>query len=136
VKVAVFTAVNAVGCLVDREGRAVRGHLDPDTGERRRVGEVYDMGGAGGQPQGDPPPGNTTLSVVVTNQPMDLRPLRQLARQVHSSMARAIDPFHTMHDGDVLYAVTTNSYEGEPLHHQEIAHIASELAWDAVLRSF
>jgi len=136
VKVCVFTVVNSVGCLVDREGRAVRGHVDPDTGERRRVGEVYRMGGGVGEPRGDPPPGNTTLSVVVTNQPMDLRGLRQLARQVHSSMARAIDPFHTMHDGDVLYAVTTNSHEGDRLHHQEISHIASELAWDAVLCAY
>jgi len=131
VKVAVFTVINSVGCLVNREGRAVRGHLDPGTGERHRVGEVYKLGSSGA-----PPPGNTTLTVVVTNQPMDLRGLRQLARQVHSSMARAIDPFHTMHDGDVLYAVTTNHLEGEPLHHQEISHVASELAWDAVLRSF
>ena len=130
VKVAVFTVINSVGCLVDRAGKAVRGHLDPKTGQRHRIGDVYEMGGS------EPPSVNTTLTVVVTNQPMDLRGLRQLGRQVHSSMARAIDPFHTMHDGDVLYAVTTNHLEGEPLHHQEISHIASELAWDAVLCAF
>jgi L-aminopeptidase/D-esterase-like protein len=118
-RVAVFTVVNAVGALVDRDGRAVRGHLDPKTGERKRVGEV-----------------NTTLTVVVTNQTIGLRELRQLARQVHASMARAIDPFHTIHDGDVLYAVTTNQLSDAPLEYSEIGFIASELAWDAVLRSF
>ena len=34
VKVAVFTVVNAVGAIVDRQGRVVRGSLDPRTGER------------------------------------------------------------------------------------------------------
>jgi len=50
--------------------------------------------------------------------------------------ARAIDPFHTMYDGDVLYAVTTNAIDPPPLKYNEISYIASEVAWDAVLRSF
>jgi L-aminopeptidase/D-esterase-like protein len=133
-RVAVFTVVNSVGALVDRGGRAVRGHLDPRTGERKRVGEVVRLPDRKDPPQ--PPPGNTTLTVIVTNQPVELRELRQLARQVHASMARAIDPFHTMHDGDVLYAVTTNQLPSAPLDHSEIGYIASELAWDAVLHSF
>ena len=40
VRIAAFTVVNAVGALVDRSGHAVRGHLDPKTGRRVRVGEV------------------------------------------------------------------------------------------------
>jgi L-aminopeptidase/D-esterase-like protein len=51
-------------------------------------------------------------------------------------MARAIDPFHTMYDGDVLYCVTTNALNPAPLNYNEVSYIASELAWDAVLRSF
>jgi L-aminopeptidase/D-esterase-like protein len=133
-RVAVFAVVNAVGALVDRNGKAVRGHFDPASGERRRVGEVVPMPGGDASPE--PPPGNTTLSVVVTNQAMGLRELRQLARQVHASMARAIDPFHTIHDGDVLYAVTTNQLAEAQLEYPELGYIASELAWDAVLRSF
>jgi L-aminopeptidase/D-esterase-like protein len=134
VRIAVFTVVNSVGCIVDRRGRAVRGHLDPDTGERRRVGEVVSLPESD-HPKG-PPSGNTTLTVVAVNQTMELRELRQMARQVHASIARAIDPFHTMHDGDVLYAVTTNQLDPAPLEYSQISFIASELAWDAVLSSF
>jgi 6-aminohexanoate-oligomer endohydrolase len=72
----------------------------------------------------------------VTNQVMGLRELNQMARQVHSSLARAIDPFHTMYDGDVLYAVTTNALDPAPLGYNEVSYIASELAWDAVLSCF
>ncbi len=138
VRVAAFAVVNAVGAIVDRNGRAVRGHLDPETGQRHRVGDIFGPGIAAGREAegGEPPPGNTTLTVVVTNQVMDLRDLRQFARQVHSSMARAIDPFHTLHDGDVLYAVTTNQVDPAPLGYHQVSFIASELAWDAVLSAF
>jgi L-aminopeptidase/D-esterase-like protein len=135
VRVAAFAVVNAVGCLVDRRGAAVRGHVDPKTGRRHRVGEVVSIRRETG-PEPEVPPGNTTLTVIATNQSMGLRELNQMARQVHSSMARAIDPFHTMYDGDVLYAVTTNEIDPAPLKYNEVSYIASELAWDAVLSAF
>jgi L-aminopeptidase/D-esterase-like protein len=135
VRVAAFCVVNAVGCLVDRRGVAVRGHLDANTNRRYRVGEVVSIR-RDDVPAPEVPPGNTTLTVIVTNQTMGLRELNQMARQVHSSMARAIDPFHTMYDGDVLYAVSTNQLSSPQLGYNEVSYIASELAWDAVLSSF
>lgn len=129
VKVAVFTVVNAVGAIVDRQGHVVRGSLNPDTGERPRVADA-------GLPA-PPPPGNTTLTVVVTNQILGGWSLRQLARHVHSSMARAIEPLHTISDGDVLYAVTTNDIAYDRgLNDYVLGVLASETAWDAVLASF
>jgi L-aminopeptidase/D-esterase-like protein len=121
VRVAAFTVVNAVGCLVDRHGAAVRGHIDPKTGRRHRVGEVVSVRSELA-PEPEVPPGNTTLTVIVTNQVMGIRELNQMARQVHSSMARAIDPFHTMYDGDVLYCVTTNQIDPAPLKYNEVSY--------------
>jgi L-aminopeptidase/D-esterase-like protein len=137
-RIAVFTVVNAVGAIVDRTGRAVRGHYNAQTGERHRVGEIIDYASRPARAPGaehGPDDGNTTLTVVVINQKTGLRELRQLARQVHASMARAIEPFHTIHDGDVLYALTTNA-AAPVLKDAEVNYIASELAWDAVLASF
>src|SRR5262249_25579049 len=85
VRVAAFAVVNAVGCLVDRNGHAVRGHLDAKTGKRHRVGEVVSIR-HDAEPEPEVPPGNTTLTVIVTNQKMGIRELNQMARQVHSSM--------------------------------------------------
>ena len=135
VRVAAFAVVNAVGVLVDRRGAAVRGHLDAKTGRRHRVGEVVAIRREAGH-EPDVPPGNTTLTVIATNQVMGIRELNQMARQVHSSMARAIDPFHTMYDGDVLYAVTTNEIDPAPMKYNEVELHRSELAWDAVLSCF
>lgn len=126
-RIAVFTVVNSLGAIVDRQARVVRGHLDPRTGERAHITDL--------PPLKSPPKGNTTLTVVVTNQKLDAPSLRQLARQVHGSMSRAIEPFNTLVNGDVLYAVTTNEVPGSDVNEFVLAAAASELAWDAVFAS-
>jgi L-aminopeptidase/D-esterase-like protein len=131
-RIAVFTVVNAVGAIVDREGTVVRGHVDAVTGVRRALVAGVEERLAAELPT-HPPPGNTTLTVLVTNQKLDARLLRTLGRQVHASMARAIQPFHALVDGDVLYAVSTNEVENDWLDTIALGVVASELAWDAVL---
>jgi L-aminopeptidase/D-esterase-like protein len=79
------------------------------------------------------PPGNTTLTLVITNQKLTRRELKQLGVQVHASMARAIQPFHALVDGDVLYTISTNEVENPELTSMSLGVLASELAWDAVL---
>jgi len=134
-KLAVFSVVNALGAIVDRDGNVVRGHRDRATGTRDHlIADLERRLTAGEQPT--PPQGNTTLTVVVTNQMLDMQSLRQVGRQVHSSMARAIQPFHTVNDGDVLFAVTTAEVENAGLGTTALGLLASELAWDAVLSSF
>jgi hypothetical protein len=54
---------------------------------------------------------------------------------VHTAMARAIQPFATEEDGDVLYAVSTDDIENPSLTPLQLGAIASEVAWDAVLSS-
>jgi 6-aminohexanoate-oligomer endohydrolase len=140
-KIAVFTAVNAAGAIVDRQGQVVRGHLDPKTGQRHHYRELLERKLAREETMESPQGKNTTLTLVVTNQRFagyfETRwQLRQLARQVHSSMARAIQPFHSFGDGDVLFAVTTNEVENKLLNLTDLGVLASDLAWDAVLSCF
>jgi L-aminopeptidase/D-esterase-like protein len=125
--------VNAVGVILDRAGRVVRGNCDPQTGVREHPLEGLTRRLAEAAPAEQPHAGNTTLTVVVTNQKLDRRELTQLGRQVHSSMARAIYPFHTLMDGDVLYAVTTNEVEHPALRVAGLGMLASEVVWDAIL---
>jgi L-aminopeptidase/D-esterase-like protein len=128
-RVAVFTVVNALGAIFDRTGRPVRGNLGAD-GHRATL-----MEGIAAK-SGEPPQGNTTLTVVVTNQAFDRAGLRQIARQVHSSMARAIQPFHGRGDGDVLYAVSTMQQHNPRVSDFTLAALAGEVAWDAVLACY
>jgi 6-aminohexanoate-oligomer endohydrolase len=129
-KIAVFTVVNAFGAIVDREGNVVRGHYDAERGTRSPLVEALE----GQLPQ--PPPGNTTLTLVVTNEQLTRRELRQLGVQVHASLGRAIQPFHALVDGDVLYTVSTAEVANDDLTSMSLGLIASELAWDAVLSCF
>ena len=128
-RVAVFTVVNAFGAIVDRNGQVVRGFFDPETKTRTPLASALE------ERLAQPPAGNTTLTVVVTDQALDARSLRQLAAQVHASMARAIQPFHALVDGDVLFAATTAEVIESPLDPMTLGVVASELAWDAVLRA-
>ncbi|MFD0716084.1 P1 family peptidase [Paenibacillus sp. GCM10027626] len=128
-KIIVFTVVNPMGAIVGRDGSIVRGYYDNQTHTRYMNLEhlmddsVKNLG-------------NTTLTVVVTNQKLPAAALRQLSKQIHTSMARAIYPFHTIDDGDVLFMASTNEVDNPELNAGHIGLLASELAWDAVLRSF
>jgi L-aminopeptidase/D-esterase-like protein len=143
-KIAVFTVVNALGLIVGRDGNVVRcgrntaGTPCPPiaTAIRDRLNQPQRLGIRGDVLDSSmTPSGNTTLTLVVTNQKLPWWALNRLAAQVHSSMARAIQPFATQYDGDVLYAVTTDEVENSALTPLDLSTIASEVAWDAVLAS-
>ena len=144
-KVAAFTVVNSVGVIVDRDGRVVRGNFDRETGLRRTLpDDLNDGTGARKKAVARTVPEpvtqtdagqSTTLTLVVTNQQLTYPQLSRLAVQTHTSMARAIRPFHTEKDGDVLFAATTGEVANSELEFEELASYAAEVAWDAVLNA-
>ena len=137
-RIAVFIVVNAYGAIVDRSGDVVRGNRDPRSGKRRRAEDVVAQDGGYDPPQGRARgvAQNTNLTLVVTDQKLDPLQLRSLARQVHASLARAIQPFHARWDGDILFAVSTGRVENAALDEVSLGIVASELAWDAALATF
>ena len=78
---------------------------------------------------------NTTISAVITNVELSPTALTQLGRQVHASMARAIHPFHTPNDGDVLFTLSTEQAPAGAISEFALAAAASDLMWDAVLNA-
>lgn len=127
--IAVFTVVNSLGRVVSRNGQILThdGESAVVALERKlRAADKTPGDQAGNVTQ------HTTLTLVAVNA-SNLR-LDQLARQVHTSMSRAIQPFHTEFDGDILWAVSTGAIE-TGLNTTEVGILASELAWDAVLSS-
>ena len=133
-RVAVFTVVNAYGAIVDRSGNVVRGNRDAN-GARAHAADIVTATGAY-HPPAEPRSRNTTLTVVATDQRLDPLQLRSVARQVHTSMARAIQPFHSRWDGDILYACSTQAAAEPGLDEVSLGVVASELAWDAVLACY
>ena len=126
VKVFFAVILNPFGAILDRQGEVVRGNLHPTTGHRIKLSDAV-------EDAANPQRGNTTVSLLVTNQKIERDMLKQVANQVHASMARAIDPFHTIFDGDVLFAVTTDEIDVPQLPPHALGAIGSDLAWDAIL---
>lgn len=158
----VLTVVNAVGAIHDRNGQIVRGFRRPSDAADDQSSDRPDRlpfadslaawREAGCPPLTDPTAsaapqrspnttgpspsdlaGNTTLTVVITDRRMARPELVQTGRQIHDAMARAIRPFHSMTDGDVLFMVTTGDVEADDLPPIGFAEAGAELAWDAVL---
>ncbi|MBK6560868.1 P1 family peptidase [Candidatus Amarobacter glycogenicus] len=135
VRLLVVTVVNALGAAIGRDGSVVRGNFDPSTGARLRSISILAPGQTRPRLEDPKPTKNTTLTLVATDAKLTGRELGQFARQVHTSMARAIDPFHTSSDGDTLYAATSNQQQANTSP-DILGMVAGEVAWDAVLSSF
>ncbi|MGP0221872.1 P1 family peptidase [Paenarthrobacter sp. NCHU4564] len=57
-----------------------------------------------------PPQGlNTTLVVIATNAILDVAECRRTASSGHAGLARALDPSHTLADGDTVFALATGA---------------------------
>lgn len=138
VKIAAFTIVNSLGVIVRRDGRVAACYPDATWPTPLHASDLL-----AGAPESRKPGWsggrNTTISLVVTNQKMAVADLQRLAVQVHQSMGRAIQPFATESDGDVLYAASTAELDpangGKGLANVDLGIIASEVMWDAVLSS-
>lgn len=58
-------------------------------------------------PQGPPAPLNTTIAVVATNAALDPAETSRTATAAHAGLARALDPVHTLVDGDTVFSLAT-----------------------------
>ena len=145
VKIAAFVVVNASGAVTDRNGRLVSCHRAASWGALTSTSELMEHvpaslgenwiapdAAAGSEA---PATKNTTVSLIVTNQKLGYAGLQRLAIQVHTSMARAIQPFSTASDGDTLFAASTQEVDSRDISPEALATLGGEVMWDAVLAS-
>lgn len=135
-QVGALAAVNALGDVIDRDGRAVAGPGAGGVGAvpgilgRLRDGEEWAL-------PAPTPGGNTTLSVVATDAPASRTDLSRIARMASTALARRIDPVHTPFDGDVTFALST-AEAAEPLPSPTLLSLglaAREVLEEAILRA-
>ena len=142
VKIAAFVVVNASGSITDREGNVVKCDLTSPNGGARKITDLMTAVPLSRSPGWEASPAanvpthrNTTVSLIVTNAKLNYAGLRRLAIQVHTSMARAIQPFSTFDDGDTLFAATTDDVPVQSIGALNLDTMAGELMWDAILAS-
>jgi L-aminopeptidase/D-esterase-like protein len=131
--IAALAVTNAVGNVVDREGRILAGARNPNGG-------FIDAEELLGANRPDEPLGrfgtNTTLAVIGTDAPLDRAGCRKLAELGHDALAIAIRPTHTMLDGDTVFALSTGS--GTPISATELVALgaaATSVLVEAIERS-
>jgi L-aminopeptidase/D-esterase-like protein len=101
--VGALAVVNALGNVLDREGRVVAGARSPD-------GTWLDASSFLREPRPTPgvkPGANTTLGVVATDAPLSRGELARVVRVAATALARRIDPVNTPFDGDLVFALST-----------------------------
>jgi len=51
---------------------------------------------------------NTVIAVIATDAPLDKAAAKRMAMIAHDGLARALDPIHTLVDGDTIFALSTH----------------------------
>ncbi|NIV03185.1 MAG: hypothetical protein GWN16_00715 [Calditrichae bacterium] len=78
------------------------------------------------------PQSNTTLAVVATNAQFDKEEINKIAQMAQSGISRSIRPVHTMHDGDIVFALS-NSDKSANIN--VIGEVAAMMVSEAILRA-
>lgn len=128
---AVFAAavVNAVGDVVNEDGTVLAGARDLSADEQVTwAAEKTPL-----RPFPERPAANltnTTLVVVATTAALNKVETNRLAQRAHDGLAIAIRPVHTMHDGDIAFALSTGKQTGVAF--DVIANTAVHLVAEAI----
>jgi L-aminopeptidase/D-esterase-like protein len=107
ITVAALVAVNAIGDVVDPStGEPIAGARSEDG--KRLQGTMRSM--LRGELLAPMQPGSaTTLGVVATDAVLTKAQASKMAQMAHDGFARAINPVHTMTDGDTIFALGTGA---------------------------
>jgi putative pantetheine hydrolase len=113
--VGALVIVNAAGSAIDADGNLY--------GARFGLGDEFAHLRTPTEPPPPAPPGrnlipgpmNTVIAVVATDAALDKAAAQRMAMVAHDGLARAIDPIHTLVDGDSIFAVSTGTPDGPRL---------------------
>ena len=129
--VGALVAVNAVGDIRHPDsGEIVAGARVPDSNTFRDTMASL----LAGDRVLAQPGGNTTLGVVATNAAFTKVQMTKIAQMTHDGYARAINPVHTMSDGDTVFALSTGTAR-VPADETAIGAIAALVMQRAIVRA-
>jgi len=120
--------VNAIGDIVESDGRILAGARKPEGGWMVEENPFRRFPDAPPVQLGT----NTTLAVVYTNAALNKVEANRLAQRAHDGLAIAIRPVHTTHDGDIAFALATGQVEGG---FDAVASFAVDMVAEAIRNS-
>ncbi|MFF2244781.1 P1 family peptidase [Arthrobacter sp. NPDC058130] len=112
VVVGAIAIVNALGLPFDASGVNAARNANPGGAADLEPGSVrLSEERASTRRVSDSPPLNTTLVVVATNAVLSKADCKRTASAAHAGLARALNPSHTLADGDTVFALATGAVE-------------------------
>jgi L-aminopeptidase/D-esterase-like protein len=128
--VGAIVAVNAVGDVIDPQtGKVVAGARTAD-GKIADASALIRAGALAPESTAE----NTTIGVVATNARLTKAQASRVALMADDGFARAINPSHTMGDGDTVFALATGTWNGE-VNVTVIGQLAAEAMSEAIVRA-
>jgi L-aminopeptidase/D-esterase-like protein len=132
VTVGAIVACNALGDVIDPETAQVIAGARTEDGRRLRDTRRALLQGE--LPRPILAGSNTTIGVIATDAVLSKQQAARLALQGHDGLARAINPVHTLSDGDTLFALATGA-SGRSLGMMTLGTMAAEACARAVVRA-
>lgn len=126
VTVGALAVVNCFGDVIHPDsGEILAGARDPDSGWLDTTARLIEMGSG-------PSFGNTTLAVVATDAQLTQAQCTAVANMAQTGLARAVQPAHTLNDGDTIFALSAGDKQGDV---SVIGTGAAEAVAHAILRA-
>lgn len=148
--VAALVVANAMGSLID-PGTGLpwgSGHLltadgplptAPTETERGALAHTFAMAlkqGLAGMGEAGEPVRNTTIGVIATDMTLTKAQCTKLAAVGHDGLARAVNPIHTLFDGDTLFGLSTATRAGgDVMAYQMLLVAAADVVTRAMVRA-
>ncbi len=103
--VAALMAVNAAGNIIDEKGEILAGLRSADgAGFQSVLGAMSEMAAAQAEASARDA---TVIGVVASNGALTKAQAQKVAQMAQDGIARAVNPSHTMFDGDTIFALAT-----------------------------
>ena len=120
-------AVNAVGNVIGEDGEVLAGlRAKDDTGFVSVLDEIELMADEAAATE------NTVIGAVATNGKLTKAQAQKVAQMAQDGIARAVNPAHTMYDGDTVFALATGEMPADPT---LVGAYAAELVAVAIRRA-
>ena len=129
IRVGAIAVANALGDVIDpANGQIVAGVRNPDGSGFANTLHTVIRGGFPTEADGT----NTTLAVVATNAKFTKEEINKIAQMAQNGIARSTRPAHTMHDGDVVFALSTGELAADV---SIVGEVAAQMVAAAIVRA-
>jgi len=124
--VGAIVAVNCLGDVIDRDESILAGLLSDD---KKTFASTAESIKASYSVKKNLFSGNTTIGAIATNAKLDKAAANKVASMAHDGFARAINPIHTMFDGDAIFCGATGLITADTT---TVGSLAAEVMAEAI----